>query len=49
MDKFYEKSETGCCLRFNPEPWEDKQIEWNDKLFIKDHVFSVFHIPLNYG
>ncbi len=49
MDKLYEKSETGCCLRFDPKSWEDKEITWKDKLFIKDRVTSLFHIPLNFG
>ncbi|MBL7147660.1 MAG: hypothetical protein ISS82_02435 [Nanoarchaeota archaeon] len=49
MDKIYEKSETGCCQRFNPEPWDKKEINWKDKLFIKDHVRCIFHIPLNFG
>lgn len=49
MDKLYEKSETGCCLRFNPEPWDEKEIIFKDRLFIKDHVRSFFHIPLNFG
>lgn len=49
MDKLYEQSETGCCPRFNPEPWDEKEITWRDKLFIKDHVRSFLHIPLNSG
>lgn len=49
MEKLYEKSETGCCLRFNPGPWQDKEIIWKDKLFLKDHVKNLFHIPLNFG
>ncbi len=49
MDKLYEDSETGCCQRFDPKPWEDKEIVWKDKLFVKDHVTSIFHIPLNFG
>jgi hypothetical protein len=49
MDKLYEQSETGCCLRFNPEPWNEKEISFQDKLFVKDHVSSLFHIPLNFG
>jgi len=40
---------TGCCEPFNPKPWQDKEITWQDKLFIKDHVVSFFHIPLNMG
>lgn len=49
MDKIYEQSETGCCKRFNPEPWRDKEIVFQDRLFLKDHIRSFFHIPLNFG
>ncbi len=49
MDKLYENSETGCCPRFNTEPWDKKEITFQDKLFVKDHVKSFFHIPLNFG
>jgi len=48
-DKLYEQSETGCCPRFNPEPWDEKEVTWQDKLFLKDHVRSFLHIPLNMG
>ncbi len=40
---------TGCCEPFNPEMWQDKEIAWKDKIFIKDHVTSFLHIPLNFG
>jgi len=40
---------TGCCDPFNPEPWQEKEITWNNKLFVKDHVTSFLHIPLNMG
>jgi len=49
MDKLYENSETGCCPRFEPGPWDQKEVTFKDKLFIKDHVTSFFHIPLNFG
>lgn len=49
MDKLYEQSETGCCPRFKPEPWDEKQVVFQDKLFVKDHVRSFFHIPLNFA
>ena len=26
--KLNEKGETGCCPRFNPEPWDEKEIRW---------------------
>jgi len=40
---------TGCCEPFDPKPWENKEITWKEKLFIKDHVTSFLHIPLNMG
>ena len=46
-DKLYEQSETGCCPRFNPEPWDEKEVTFQDRLFLKDHVRSFLHIPLN--
>ena len=49
MDTLYKDSETGCCLRFNPEPWDEKEIIWQDKIFLKDRVRSFFHILLNFG
>lgn len=40
----------GCiCELIDPGSWEDKELNWKDKLFVKDHVTSVFHVPLNYG
>jgi len=49
MDKLYEDSETGCCPRFDPKPWDGKEVTFKDKLFVKDHVRSFLHIPLNFG
>lgn len=38
-----------CCSRFEPAPWDNQTITWDNKLFLKDRVRSVFHIPLNFG
>jgi hypothetical protein len=43
------ENETGCCPRFNPELWDGKEVTWNNKLFVKDRVTSLFHIPINFG
>ena len=40
---------TGCCEPFNPEPWQEKEITWKDKIFVKDHITSFLHIPMNMG
>lgn len=34
-----------CCPRFDPKKWDKKIINWKDKLFIKDSMFTLFHIP----
>jgi hypothetical protein len=38
-----------CCPPFDPTPWDEKTFEWKDKQFIKDKVFSVFYMPMNFG
>ncbi len=38
-----------CCPVFDPAPWTDQVITWDRKLFLKDRVCSLFHIPLNFG
>jgi hypothetical protein len=49
MDKLYENSETGCCPRFDPEPWDGKEVTFKDKLFLKEHIRTFLHIPLGFG
>jgi hypothetical protein len=49
MEKLYAESETGCCPRFNPAPWDGKEVTFSDRLFVKDRVRSFLHIPLNFG
>jgi hypothetical protein len=49
VDTPYEKAETGCCPPFDPEPWDEKEVTWEDKLFLKDRIRSFLHIPLNFG
>lgn len=36
-----------CCPKFDPTPWDEKEIKWENKLFVKDRVMSCMHIPLN--
>jgi hypothetical protein len=38
-----------CCPKFDPEPWDGKILEWKDKKFIKEKVFTIFYIPINFG
>src|SRR5512138_3116552 len=41
--------EFDCCPPFEPAPWEDTMITWQDKQFIKDKVFTLFYMPMNFG
>ena len=38
-----------CCPRFDPTPWDGKTFEWASKKFIKDKVFTLFYMPMNFG
>ena len=40
---------TGCCPPFDPALWPDRELTWEHKPFVKDHVLSVLHVPLNMG
>ncbi len=42
-------SPTGCCPRFNPEPWDGKEFEFSDLKFITAKTRSFFYMPLNMG
>ncbi|MDD5290484.1 MAG: hypothetical protein PHT40_04855 [Patescibacteria group bacterium] len=47
MDNQNSIQPTGCCPIFDPAPWQDKEITWDNKIFVTDHVKSFFHVPLN--
>lgn len=38
-----------CCPRFDPAPWDGKEIRWQDKRFVKDRVTGFLHFPLNFS
>lgn len=40
---------TGCCNLIDPKKWDRKTINWRKKLFLKDSVSKLFHIPINMG
>lgn len=40
---------TGCCPRFKPEGWDEQELHFKDKLFVKAKTRSIFHIPINMG
>jgi hypothetical protein len=38
-----------CCPQFNPELWDRKVFDWQDKRFVKNKVFTLFYMPINFG
>lgn len=38
-----------CCPPFEPESWDNKVFTWENKRFVKDSVFTIFYMPLNFG
>ena len=40
---------TNCCPRFKPEGWDEQELHFEKKLFVKAKTISLFHIPLNMG
>ncbi len=38
-----------CCPKFDPLPWDDKEFYWDNKKFVKDKVFTLFYMPINFG
>ena len=38
---------TDCCPELDPELWDKKTHSWKNKLFLRDEVFQIIHIPLN--
>ena len=38
-----------CCPEFIPGSWDNQTITWEHKMFVKDHVFTFFYMPLNFG
>ena len=40
---------TGCCPRFDPGPWDNQELEFSDKRFVRARSRSIMHLPINLG
>ena len=38
-----------CCPKFDPALYDEKILVWENKLFVKGRVCTIFYMPLNYG
>ena len=46
---YTKKNETGCCPVPNVKEWDEKEVTWKDKKFIKDTTINFMHVPMNMG
>ena len=37
---------TECCPKFDPQPWNEREFIWKDKLFVKGSMAQFMHMPL---
>ena len=50
LPKYYDSDiPTGCCPRFKSEGWDEQELHFKNKLFVKTTTRSFFHIPINMG
>jgi hypothetical protein len=40
---------TGCCPPFDPVPWQDRTVAWENEPFVAGHVRTILHVPLDFG
>lgn len=38
-----------CCPPFYPDPWNDKNLNWQNKQFVKGKVRTFFYVPFGFG
>lgn len=44
-----QQNEEVCCPPFDSTNWDNKIIDWQNKMFVKSHVRTFFYMPLNFG
>lgn len=44
-----ESTETMCCPEFEPKPWDELELLFDNKLFVLGTTINIFHMPLNMG
>jgi hypothetical protein len=40
---------TGCCVPFDASLWNDREVIWRDRLFVRRHVRGFLHVPIGLG
>ena len=42
----YDNAETGCCAKLDVARWDEKEVVWQEKLFLRDHIRAFLQVPL---
>ncbi len=45
----YDNAVTGCCAPLDVTRWDGQRFTWQDKPFVRGHIRSFMHMPLNFG
>lgn len=40
---------TGCCPRFKPAGWDQQELHFKEKLFVRVETRNILHVPVNIG
>jgi len=35
-----------CCPKFDPTSWQDQEVSWTEKVFIKETMTQIMHMPI---
>lgn len=46
---YTDRNETGCCAVPNIEEWIDRELQFQDKFFVRMYTRSLLYVPLNMG
>jgi hypothetical protein len=45
----YDNAVTGCCAPLDRDRWDGKRFSWLHKRFVRGHIRSFLHVPVNFG
>jgi len=45
----YDNETTGCCAPLDTARWDERRFTWTRKPFVRGHVRSFMHVPLDFG
>lgn len=49
METLKPEQENVCCPRIDPALWQDKDLNWENKRFVRERVHTFMFMPLDFG